>query len=609
MKRIILLALIFSVPLCAMEEPERKYALMSVSDKTGVTGLAQSLIRRGYHILASGGTFTHLQSQLPIDKEKIHPISDVTQFPEILGGRVKTLHPKIHGALLAKRSSPEHMAELQARGIPNIDVVVVNLYPFERVVQDPAVTRDAALENIDIGGVALLRAAAKNHDDVLVLSDPRDYVILEQTLHAGRQFSVEMRQQLALKAFKHTADYDGHIAHHFSGGDVTTRQYEVAQRLKYGLNPYQGRAAICAVNGKRIPLRVRNGTPGFINFLDALGSWQLVKEAKEALGFPACASFKHTSPAGAALGLPLSPELARAYHVANPESLSPVAAAFVRARNADPKSSFGDWIAVSDVVDEVTARLIKAEVSDGIIAPGYTDQALAILQSKKEGSYAVVEMDPAYTNDETAEFREIFGVAFRQEPNRVKITPTLLANIVTRKKELSPAVQRDLLLAMIALKYTQSNSVAYAKDGQVIGIGAGQQNRVDCVKLAGKKAATWALRQHPRVQALKFKKEVKRVDRTNAVERFIEGEYIDPLLEQDLEPLDGDDCCEFLSHFECSMASDAFFPFEDNIDAAAECGVRSIVQPGGSTRDQEIIDACDKHGVVMALSGTRLFTH
>ncbi len=582
-----------------------KYALISVSDKTGIQECAARLVKAGYDIISTGGTYTHLLNEIP--SHLLHQVADFTKVPEFLDGRVKTLHPHIHGGILAKRSSSNHMQEVQSRGIPNIDIVIVNLYPFERVTAQKDVALGDAIENIDIGGVALTRAAAKNYHDVLVVTDPSDYERVAGALEKD-EISDRLRKELAVKAFAHTAKYDGAICGYLSEGDVITRQYKKMQSLKYGLNPHQKNAALYTVNGAEFPLQFLNGQLGFINMLDALQSWQLVREVKEAFGIPACASFKHVSPAGVGLGIALSQEDMQAFHVRSKVESS-VACAFIRARNGDPKSSFGDWVAFSDEVDEATARLIKVEVSDGVIAPSYTPEALEILKQKKRGAYPIVQIDPEYTHEQLFEFRELFGIGMSQQPNDTRITDELLNTVVTENKDIDAAA-RDLKLAMITLKYTQSNSVVFANGGQVIGVGAGQQNRVDCVRIAGKKAAIWMLRRHPRVQSLQFKPGVKRPEKNNALVKFMKGESINDLLLVQEVPLSKADK-ELFMHTQrgTSLASDAFFPFADNIEVAANFGVQYIVQPGGSVADKRIIDACNERNIAMACSGLRLFTH
>ena len=386
--------------------------------------------------------------------------------------------------------------------------------------------------------------------------------------------------------------------------------------LKYGCNPNQKPSKIFMQGGAQLPITVLNGKPGYINFLDAFNSWQLVRELKAALGLPAAASFKHVSPAGAAVGLPLSDTLKKIYWVDDLE-LSPLAAAYARARGADRMSSFGDWIALSDVCDVPTATLIKREVSDGIIAPGYEPEALEILKSKKKGSYNVVQIDPDYV-PAPVEHKDVFGVTFEQGRNDLKIDERSLANIVTEKKNLPPDAKRDLIIALIALKYTQSNSVCYAKDGQTIGVGAGQQSRIHCTRLAGNKADVWHLRQHPKVLALDFLDDVSRPNRDNAIDVYISDECEDVIgadvwqktFKTRPEPLTAAEKKAWLAQFaDVSLGSDAFFPFDDNIERARRSGVSYIVQPGGSIRDDIVIDACNRHGLVMAFTGIRLFHH
>lgn len=385
--------------------------------------------------------------------------------------------------------------------------------------------------------------------------------------------------------------------------------------LKYGCNPNQKPSRIYMEEGE-LPVTVVNGKPGYINFLDALNSWQLVKELKEATGLPAAASFKHVSPAGAAVGLPLSDTDRKIYFVDDAE-LSPIACAYVRARGADRMSSYGDWAALSDVCDADTARLLKKEVSDGVIAPGYTEEALEILKQKKKGNYNVVQIDPNYVPNEI-EHKQVFGITFEQGRNNIKIDESLLTNIVSENKNLPNNAKRDLIIALIALKYTQSNSVAYAKDGQCIGIGAGQQSRVHCVRLAGNKADNWWLRQNSKVLALPFKEGIRRADRDNTIDVYISDEYDDVLRDgtwenfftEKPEVLTKEEKKEWLSQLNgVSLASDAFFPFGDNIERAHKSGVEYIVEPGGSIRDDNVIDTCNRYNMTLAFNGVRLFHH
>ena len=387
--------------------------------------------------------------------------------------------------------------------------------------------------------------------------------------------------------------------------------------LKYGCNPNQKPAKIFMQDGRDLPVTVLNGKPGYINFLDAFNSWQLVRELKAALHLPAAASFKHVSPAGAAVGLPLSDTLKKIYWVDDLEELSPLACAYARARGTDRMSSFGDWIALSDVCDVPTAKLIKREVSDGIIAPGYTDEALEILKSKRKGTYNIVAIDENYV-PAPVEHKDVFGVTFEQGRNELKIDASSLDNIVTENKDLPESAKRDLIISLITLKYTQSNSVCYAKDGQTIGVGAGQQSRIHCTRLAGNKADIWHLRQHPKVLGLDFIDSISRPNRDNAIDVFISDEYED-VIGDDVwqntfktrpEVLTKEEKQAWLSQFhDVSLGSDAFFPFDDNIERARRSGVSYIVQPGGSIRDDIVIDCCNKHGLVMAFTGIRLFHH
>lgn len=384
--------------------------------------------------------------------------------------------------------------------------------------------------------------------------------------------------------------------------------------LKYGCNPHQKPAKIYSKQGQ-LPFKILNGNPGYINFLDAFNSWQLVKELKLALNLPAAASFKHVSPAGAAVGVPLSDELKKSYFVEDIE-LSSVAAAYARARGADRMSSFGDWVAISDIVDLPTATILSRSVSDGIIAPGYTEEALELLKKKKKGSYCIIEMDFDY-EPEGSESREVYGITFEQKRNTALINDAMLADIVTQNKEIPDEAKRDLIIAMITLKYTQSNSVCYTFDGQVIGCGAGQQSRIHCTRLAGSKADIWYLRQHPAVLNLRFKKGVKRPNIDNAIDQFlrddvteVEKEGWSDIFEEMPKQLTQEEKAQWLSTLTgVSLGSDAFFPFSDNIDRAAQSGVKFIVQPGGSVRDDIVIESCNEYDMVMAFSGLRLFHH
>ncbi len=389
--------------------------------------------------------------------------------------------------------------------------------------------------------------------------------------------------------------------------------------LKYGCNPNQKPARIFMDNGSDLPIKILNGRPGYINFLDAFNSWQLVKELKEALGLPAVTSFKHVSPTGAAVGIPLSDALKKACFVDDIEGLddSPLACAYARARGTDRMCSFGDWVALSDVCDKKTAELIKREVSDGIIAPGYNEEALEILKSKRKGTYNIVMIDPCYVPEST-ERKQVFGITFEQGRNNFRIDESLLSDIVTENKSIPDSAVRDLIISLITLKYTQSNSVCFAFDGQAIGVGAGQQSRVHCTRLAGSKADTWFLRQYKRVLELPFKDDIKRPDRDNIIDGFInrneEDVCADGIWQKYFktrpEPLTDGEIKNYLSGISgVSLGSDAFFPFDDNIERAHRSGVSFIAQPGGSIRDDIVIDCCNKYGIAMAFTKMRLFHH
>ncbi len=387
--------------------------------------------------------------------------------------------------------------------------------------------------------------------------------------------------------------------------------------LKYGCNPNQKPSKIFMRDGRELPIEVLNGKPGYINFMDAFNSWQLVMELKKATGLPAAASFKHVSPAGAAVGLPLSEVDKKIYFVDPAAELTPIACAYIRARGADRLCSYGDWAALSDTCDKATALYLKEEVSDGVIAPDYTPEALEILKTKKKGNYNVVKMDPSYV-PAAQEYKDVFGITFEQGRNNFKIDEELLSNIVTKNKDLTDQAKIDLIVALITLKYTQSNSVCYVKNGQAIGVGAGQQSRIHCTRLAGSKADNWYLRQCPKVLNLPFKADVRRPERDNAIDVYISDEYEDVLADGAWQKLFTEKP-EVLTVEEkktwiatqsgVSVGSDAFFPFGDNIERARKSGVQYVAEPGGSIRDDNVIETADKYGMVMAFTGMRLFHH
>ena len=388
--------------------------------------------------------------------------------------------------------------------------------------------------------------------------------------------------------------------------------------LKYGCNPNQKPSRIYMQDGSELPIQVLNGKPGYINFLDAFNGWQLVKELKKATGLPAATSFKHVSPAGAAVGLPLTETEAKIYWVDDLGELTPLAAAYARARGADRMSSYGDFISLSDVCDVCTAKMIKREFSDGIIAPGYEPEALEILKEKKKGAYAIIQIDPEYV-PAPIEHKEVFGVTFEQGRNELNIDDDFFSKVVTKNTEIPESAKVDMAIAMITLKYTQSNSVCFVKNGQAIGIGAGQQSRIHCTRLAGQKADNWLLRQSPQVLNLPFKEGMKRADRDNAIDLYIGEDYMDVLADGQWERVftekppvfTKEEKEKWLKEYakDVTLGSDAFFPFSDNIDRAYRSGVKYVAQPGGSIRDQDVIDACDRQGMAMCFTGLRLFHH
>uniref|UniRef100_A0A8C7LBA8 Bifunctional purine biosynthesis protein ATIC n=1 Tax=Oncorhynchus kisutch TaxID=8019 RepID=A0A8C7LBA8_ONCKI len=583
--------------------------LLSVSDKSGLLDFAKRLVNVGLSLVASGGTAKTLRDA----GLAVRDVSELTGHPEMLGGRVKTLHPAVHGGILA-RHTPSDKADMEKLGYSLVRVVVCNLYPFVKTISNTNVTVEDAVEQIDIGGVTLLRAAAKNHARVTIVCDPADYqlVAVEMEGSEGKDTTLDTRKTLALKAFTHTAQYDEAIADYFRG------QYSrgVSQLpLRYGMNPHQAPAQLYTLR-PTLPLTVVNGSPGFINLCDALNAWQLVRELKSALGMPSATSFKHVSPAGAAVGVPLSDEEAKVCMVNDMlKNLTPLATAYARARGSDRMSSFGDFIALSDVCDVPTAKIISREVSDGIIAPGYEEEALRILSKKKNGNYCVLQMDPAYEPDEP-EVRVLFGLHLKQKRNGAVIDKDLFSNVVS--KGLSVEALRDLIVASITVKYTQSNSVCYAKDGQVIGIGAGQQSRIHCTRLAGDKADNWWLRHHPRVLGMRFRSGVKRAEMANAIDQYVSGTIGEgpdlavwkAMYEEVPDPLDETEKRNWLSSLQAvALSSDAFFPFRDNVDRAKRSGVEYIAAPAGSTADEVVINACNEQGITLVHTNLRLFHH
>ncbi len=590
-----------------------------MSDKTGIVDFCKFLASKNVHLLSTGGTAKKLREA----GLEVMDVSEYTASPECLDGRVKTLHPKIHGGLLGVRGNKDHEAQMEEQGIGKIDMTILNLYPFEQTVKGGG-DFNQCIENIDIGGPSMLRSTAKNHAATTIVTSPDQYDEITKCIEENGGTTLALRKQCAARAFSLSASYDSAIANWFTNqlGEekpVTTRVYKPEFPLKYGCNPHQKPAGISSVLNSKLPFDVINGVPGYINLLDAANAWQLVKELREATGLASAASFKHVSPAGAAVAVPLSDVECAAYEV-TPEAakeLTPVALAYLRARNADPMCSFGDFAAVSDVVDEATALILKKEVSDGIIAPGYTAEAIEILKKKKGGKFIILEATKDYDPGEI-EYREVYGMTFSQKRNDKIISKEHMKEVVTADKDVvTDAVVRDMIVASICIKYTQSNSVGFAKDGMMVGVGAGQQSRVDCVKLAGRKVDTWYIRQHPKVLGLKFKAGTKRQDRVNARVRYIEGDFTaeektrwEAQFEEIPEPLTSSEKEEFMKAASgVTISSDAFFPFRDSIDHASKHGVSFVVQPGGSVQDTQVTSACEEYSMAMCFTGVRLFHH
>uniref|UniRef100_A0A6C0KH01 MGS-like domain-containing protein n=1 Tax=viral metagenome TaxID=1070528 RepID=A0A6C0KH01_9ZZZZ len=581
-----------------------KYALISVFDKSNIEVFSSYLVRQHYNILSTDNTGQYL------DKYNIPNIriSAFTKFPEMLNGRVKTLHPKIYGGILGLRDREKE------RDIATyIDMVIVNLYPFKQVINRKNHTLEDAINNIDIGGVSLLRAAAKNYKHVLSITEPEQY----NKIMGLQKITDEIKLEFAKKTWKYVTDYDITISSYLNK-DTTYRTYEKQYPLKYGCNSYQTQGGVYKLKDSYFPFKILNGSMSYINQLDAIISWKLVTELKDAFSIPCAASFKHNTPAGVGTGIDLSNELLKVCFINSEYKLNSTSNAFLRARYTDPLSSFGDFIAISDRVEEETALLIKNEVSDGIIAPSFSDKALEILRSKKSGNYIIIEGNPYY-HDNIA-YRELYNVVLSQKENIQSANVLRIKNIVTEKKNINN--YNNLLLANITCKYTPSNSIVMAYDGQVIGVGAGQQNRVDCIRLAGEKGRMWFLRQHEQCLNIKFGKKAKRTDKINSITRYLQEPSLITNFDHELcsnvyptgkipKQLNNKDKEQYLKQImkNIALASDGFFPFADSIEECNKYGVSHIVQPGGSVSDESVIWACDAHNMIMYNSGVRFFTH
>ena len=568
-----------------------KTALISVFDKTNVCSLANFLIKNDYKILSSGGTANILKK----NNISVIEISEYTKMPEILGGRVKTLHPKIYGGILNRNNNDNDQKEIEEHSMSNIDVVAVNLYPFEK---------ENSIENIDIGGVSLIRASAKNYNDVFILTNPLQY---DEFMVNYKKNNLLYKKNLAKNAFMLTSNYDLLIKEWLDNGEnknsYVTNKYRKIQNLKYGCNPHQSDASLYTRDEE--PFIVMNGNLGYINTLDAINSWKLVNEIKRSINIPAATSFKHVSPAGVALGKRLSNDEYKFLDLKLDENkkpqinYSPIALAYLRARSIDPKSSFGDFIAVNSTVDITLANVIKGCVSDGIIAPDYDENAFEILKNKKNGNYLILKGKPI--NEYEYEYREFGGVVLEQQINNHLYTKSDFNNIVTKNKNITEDIKNDMILGMITMKYTQSNSVGYVYNGQVIGIGAGQQSRIDCTILARSKAEVWLLRHHEKIYKFleELPKTLKKQEKINSIIKEIAENY------EDIKKYD-----EVIKKFNnIILVSDGFFPFGDSIVEASKIGVTHVVQPGGSVCDVDVTNECDTRNICMTLTNVRAFHH
>lgn len=577
-----------------------KNALVSVSDKTGLDKIIRFLGEKKYTIYSTGGTYKHINN---LGYSRLKSVSELTQFPEILNGRVKTLHPNIFGGILSNNTIG-HINDLSIFNIPKFNLLLCNLYPFKDAVKNGEKMMNV-IENIDIGGHSLLRAGAKNYNDVTVLCDPCDY---QHYIDNYSKIGSKLNREYANKAFKHVLDYDLNISNYFNEQDhkINTKYYD----MKYGMNPHQDNAGLFLENNKK-PFEIINGKMGYINTLDALGSWNLVREAYSCIGLHCSASFKHTIPSGVALEGSLTNEEQLIYGF---DDQSSIANSYIRARNIDPLSSYGDFIAVSGKVDVKLAKYISKHVSDGIIAYDYDDNAIDILKKKKKGNYVILKgNDLNYKHD----IRSIYGCILKQDANNIRIDSNLFNNIVTTKKYISENIINDLILSTITLKYTQSNNVSLAYNGHVIGIGAGQQNRVECIKLAGKKSFNWFLKRSPEMLDFyhSMKDGISHSKREELAQLYINNNKLkldDILLNFNIDiPVFSNKQKDIFrkSIKNIVMSSDGFIPFSDNIIEASKFGVKFIANPGGSISDKDIINECENKDITLFNTGIRMFYH
>lgn len=561
----------------------KKNAIISVSNKNNLDIISNFLLENNFTIYSTGGTFKYIVEHLYDDKYKnnIQQISNYTEFPEILDGRVKTLHPRIYGGLLANLDLESHQTEIKKHNINIFSVVIVNLYPFEE---------KNTIENIDIGGVSLIRASAKNCKHITLLTNPNLYnMFMKEYINTNGTMSMEFKYKCAKLGFQHTSNYDNHIYNFFNNSPT----YDLS--LKYGCNPHQSSSNLVIQTNNNIkPFSIINGKLGYINVMDFIHGWLTVFEIHKATNHIAFISMKHTSPAGLGISTPLSKHSLDIFGVNKSllSELTPCSIAFIKSRNCDPLSSFGDFICCSSKVDTITAQLIKKEVCDGIAAPDFSDDALALLKSKKDGKFIIIKMNINYCeillNNGWTESKSIYGITLKQPYNNYCFNAT---NIGLKPDDY------DAIISYYILKYAQSNNISMIYNGQLLGLGCGQQNRVSCVKLAGEKANIWRMRHHPK--SIKYYKELpdsmKRQEKVNKIYEFINNNYKDLLSSLESIPI--------------TMGSDGFFPFPDNITEANKYNVTRILQPGGSVMDSVVKAECDKLNIKMYNIGTRMFYH
>ena len=565
-------------------------ALISVSNKTNLSSFVSNLIFPYnprvcslFNIYSTGGTYNYLKHEIP-NTSCIKDVESLTKFPEILNGRVKTLHPNILGGILCDKDNDSHNDDIKKHNIQKIDLIVANLYPFQNTISGNKTYSDI-IENIDIGGATMIRAAAKNYKDTCILIDPSQYDEYIKRFRKN-EITLDYKRKLAATAFSHIADYDNNISEFFNPGQkhyIFNKKYE----LKYGINPTNTKSSVCSDNNAELPFKILNGHPGYINFLDAIGSWRLVNELTMALGTPACASFKHTIPAGVAIKTDTDTDMCDVY---------------IRTRNIDPLSSFGDFIAIKGNVDLNCAKYISNVVSDGIVAESYDNAALECLSNKKNGKFVILQGQPIDFFNDSYEIKSMHGTTLIQKTEKGIFNDEKLNDIVTYKRDTNDQNRKDMIIASIAIKYAQSNSVAFAYNGQLIGLGAGQQNRLDCIRLAGNKALLWWLRNNKATNEYFDNsinnKEIFGQTRISLFYDFLNN-HINSDFKRNIQK----------SMNNVVMSSDGFIPFSDNIQEANKYGVSHIVNPGGSIRDKGVIMECDKNGIVMFNTNQRLFFH